>query len=277
MLEKNELERHLLSRCFSDREKIDELLETRYTFTGAQKPSLVLLPTKTEESKAKSLLHSEPTYIDEQLKKRKTNTRLEARTYLKTVKKNQDSLVRKIQEYNRLKLKTPKKPFPLSKLIVKFQIPTYEEFLPMNRLWNDYAQSLAFPEIKSPEDKLPNKQMILARLATAEYSGCLLTVLDSRNPNLLGLKGIVVYDTQYTFIICVERDEDEDATPAKQVGGFRFVPKKFTLFTFDLELPNQTEQDDKYLSFTLIGSRIDTRAVDRSTKKFKSHNVENIL
>lgn len=278
MLERTELEKHLLSRCFDEPEKIEELLTTRYTITGSQQPSLVLLPTKSDDTdKTKSLLHKE-TIRDEQHNQRRINTRLEIREYLQTTKKEQQKLVKKIQEYNKLKQKKPKRLFPLHKLLILHKIPMYEDFLPMYKLWMEYIQNLVFPGVHSPEDKIPGKQMILSKLATAEYNGCLIRVLESRNSQLIGLKGIVVYDTQYTFIICVPRDESDSSTPAKQVGGLRFIPKKHSLFTFDVTLPNETEaHDDQCLSFTLVGSRIEMRAVDRSTKKFKNHNVEDII
>lgn len=277
MLDRTELEKHILSRCFEDDEKIEELLATRYNFTGTQKPSLVLLPTTGEDQeKQKSLLHKE-TIRDEQHNQRRINTRLEIREYLKNTKKEQMKLQKKIQDYNKLSQKKTKRQFPLHKLLTLHKIPMYEDFLPLYKLWMEYIQSLVFPGLNSPQDRIPGKQVILSKLATAEYNGCLMTVLDSRNPQLIGLRGIVVYDTQYSFIICVPRDESEDASPAKQVGGLRFIPKKYSLFTFDVILPYKTEQESECLSFTLIGSRIDMRAVDRSTKKFKNHNVEDII
>lgn len=267
---KNELEKHLLSRCH-DEEKINELLETRYTFTGATKPSLVLLPAQADEEKQKSLLHTE-TVLDEKLQARKVNTRIEVREYLKNTRNAQDKAIRLLQDYDKKCEKKPgsKKPFPLPKILIKYQIPDYNDFVPMNKLWVEYIQNLIYPDMKDTSSKLPNKQMILSRLASAEYNGCLLTVLELRNSNLLGTKGIVVYDTQYTFVVCVPRQE---GTPLQRIGGFRVIPKRCNLFSFEVPIPTT----DEYLAFTLLGSRIEMRSVDRSTKKFKNHNVEDLI
>lgn len=270
----NELEKHLLTRSYDD-DRIQELLETRYSLSGSQKPSLILLPTGTDEEKPKSLLHHETTKPDKSSLHARVNTRLDVRLYLQKTNANQKKLIRRLQSYRQST--TKKKMFPLMKLIQYYEIPKYEDFQPIHDLWISYIQNLVFPDVKSPEAKLPAKQSILAKLASAEYTGCNITVLDSRNANVVGLQGIVVYDTQYSFIICIPRHEGINNLPAKQIGGFRTIPKKFTLFSFDIQIPHNTNLIQQWLSFTLVGSRIEFRTVDRSTKKFKNHNVDDIL
>lgn len=276
---KTELEKHLLTRSYDDQERIEELLETRYSLTGSQRPTLVLLPTGHDETpKTKSLLHKDDTIDDEQFKKRKVNTRLEVREFLKSTMDNQKKVVKKIQEHKKSKSKEGYKPFNVVKVLNRYKIPMFEDFLPMRRLWEKYAQNLVFPDVKSPESKIPAKQAMLSKLASAEYTGCFMRVLESRNKNFIGVEGIVAYDTQYSFILCLPRDEDPESSPSKQIGGLRIIPKRYTLFSFDIPLPNTTElMDETYVSFTLIGSRIEYRSVDRSTKKFKNHNVDDIL
>lgn len=278
---KTELEKHLLTRSYDDQERIEELLETRYSLTGSQRPTLVLLPTGHDETpKTKSLLHRDDTIDDEQFNKRKINTRLEVREFLKSTINSQKKVIKKVQEHKRSKNPgdSAGKPFNVVKVLNHYKIPLFEDFMPMRSLWEKYAQNLVFPDVKSPESKIPAKQAMLSKLASAEYTGCFMRVLESRNKNFVGVEGIVAYDTQYSFILCLPRDEDPDAPPSKQVGGLRIIPKRYTLFSFDIPLPNTTElKEHTYVSFTLIGSRIEYRSVDRSTKKFKNHNVDDIL
>lgn len=284
----NVLEKHLLSRCYSSDARIDELLSTRYSITGDQKPSLILTPTGqgTENDKTKSLLHQEkPSKSDETHKIRKVSTRLELKNYIKNTLNNQQKVVKKIQAYNRLKKQnSQKKPFPIQKLLEHYSIPLYEEFIPINNLWQDYMQNLLFP---SANNKLPSLISILPKLSSADYHGCLLTVLKSSNTLLVGVRGIVVWDTQHSFILCVPRNNDSKEwneqkdvfTPSEQVGGLRIVPKKGCLFGFDVILPSTDgeQEEDECMAFTVIGSRFEFRSVDRSGKKFKNHNVDDIV
>lgn len=284
----NVLEKHLLSRCYSSDARIDELLSTRYSITGDQKPSLILTPTGQgiENDKTKSLLHQEKSSkSDETHKIRKVSTRLELKNYIKNTLNNQQKVVKKIQAYNRLKKQnSQKKPFPIQKLLEHYSIPLYEEFIPINNLWQDYMQNLLFP---SANNKLPSLISILPKLSSADYHGCLLTVLKSSNTLLVGVRGIVVWDTQHSFILCVPRNNDSKEwneqkdvfTPSEQVGGLRIVPKKGCLFGFDVILPSTDgeQEEDECMGFTVIGSRFEFRSVDRSGKKFKNHNVDDIV
>lgn len=115
--------------------------------------------------------------------------------------------------------------------------------------------------------------MVLPKLLTADYNGSLLTVLESRDRNLVGMSGIVVYDLQHTFIMVVSPKQatGRSLSAAEQVGGMRVVAKVGTLFGFDVPI-----NDLECVGFTIIGLRFQLRAVDRSAKKFKSHNVDRI-
>lgn len=269
MNNKNQLERHLLTRCHTDESRIDEILEARYTFTGAVKPSLVLLPTggESESSKPKSLLHQESQLSnDRHMKKRQLNTRIQMKNFFNETKRNQRKLKllmksRDITNWNAL--------------ANKYNIPTIEEFIPINRAWQSYMHQLLFPGVELINDRLPGRQMTLSRLAGADFIGCLMTIVKARNKDLVGITGIVIYDNQHSFVICVSPDSKKRSG----IGGVRFIPKRHTLFTFDVKLPFKDILEDKeeYIPFTLLGSRFEYRSVDRSTKKFKNHNVEDIV
>lgn len=274
----NPIEKHLLTRCYSSEAKIDELLSSRYSITGDQKPSLLLIPTGTSnDTKTKSILHKEVDNKNENISSNRIkNTRNDLKVYIKDTLSKQKKLVKKIQAYNRKK-SDKTKPFPVNKLLKHYNIPIYEDFVNLNQLWQSYMQNLLFPTAT-----IPGAQTLLPKLSTADFTGCLMTVTHSRNKNLVGVRGIVLWDAQHSFILCVPRNEDAKEltesrttfTPSEIVGGLRIIPKKSNLFAFDVFTP---ENDDEALGFTIVGSRFELRSVDRSGKKFKSHRVEDIL
>lgn len=147
--------------------------------------------------------------------------------------------------------------------------------------------NLLFPASSHPQhqQKLPSLTMLLPKLTSADYTGCLLTVLQAKNTQLVGMRGIVVWDTQYLFILCIPRDQDSkeytesvdnlsELTASTRVGGLKAIPKKGCIFGFDVITD---ESNDECLSFNIIGSRFEFRNVDRSSKKFKNHNVNDLL
>lgn len=272
MNRKDPLERHLLTRCYDSELRIQELLATRYSASGDQKPSLVLLPTGTV---------AEPAFMDKKKSTaidpaRSQQTRYAVRDYIKTTLDNQRKLVKKIQAHNRRNKSLPtshQKNFPVQRMVEKYSIPQYAEFVPMNNMWQDYMQSLLFPNPDS--STLPGLGSILPKLATADYHGCLLTVIDSRNHLLLGVRGIVVLDTQHSFILVIPPKENTSGlSPTEQVGGLRAIAKKGSLFAFDVLIPREEEE---CLGFTIAGTRFEFRSADRAARKFKNHKVDNLV
>ena len=83
----------------------------------------------------------------------------------------------------------------------------------------------------------------------------------------MGLSGIVVKDTKFTFEIVTRKDE------------LKTVPKEHTVFQFRVpfEVGEVTEGSgsgaDKRqpLVFEIHGSQFETRAPDRANKKFRLH------
>lgn len=289
MNKNREIEKRLLSRCYSSESKILEILSSRYSITGEQKPILTLLPTGEEQHDDKQ----QPSLLNLQNKKEKSeeekiankNTRLELKHYIKNTLSKQKRLIKKIQKYNRdNRNKKKSKPFPIDRLLRYYDIPVYEDFIPLNNLWQDYMQNLLFSQYASTNN-IPSLNTLLPKLVSADYTGCLLTVIRSVNNNLVGLRGIVVWDTQHSFIICTPRDQDsrewnKDAgefTPSEQVGGLRIVSKKKTIFEFDVILPTGDNKEEECIGFSIIGSKFEFRSADRSNRKFKSHSVDAIL
>ncbi|ODV81967.1 RNase P/MRP, p29 subunit [Suhomyces tanzawaensis NRRL Y-17324] len=262
------IEKQFLTRSYDSSSEIELLLEDRYSITGGQKPFMVFgkpekqAPIKLEDNNTIPIT-----------KERKYNTRTELKNYFQQTLANQKRLIKKIQAYNRSK---SEKPFPVKKMLHHYKIPEFEDFIPLNTLWQKYTQELLFPQ-----KNIPPMSIVLPRLSSADLNGCLLTVLKSKNHNLVGTRGIVVCDTQHSFIICVPRNEDskewnenkQEFSPLEMMGGIRVVLKKGSLFGFDVVLPGSEEE---CIGFTIIGSRFEFRTSDRSGKKFKNHNVDDL-
>ena len=105
-------------------------------------------------------------------------------------------------------------------------------------------------------------------LASAEYVGARMTVVRSSCTSYVGLSGIVVRDTKFTFVLVTTKDEAKT------------VPKRGSVFEFELPLPTddlaETERAErerrekrKQLVFELFGNQFEVRPADRAKKQFK--------
>lgn len=262
----NELEKRLLSRSYDSAERIQELLDTRYSLTGGQKPHLLFKQTTAEKKQTISLTAG----VEKSkslLQQTRRTTRHELRAYFQTTMQNQRKLIRRAGKLN---------PNQIQKYIKQYDIPDINDFAALNVLWQKYIGELLFPE-----GNIGALSVLLPKLSSADFNGCLVTVTQSVNTTLVGIRGIVVWDAQHSFIICVPRDNfsrewneskaQSDFTPSQHIGGFRMVPKKGTRFSFDVIVG-----EEECVGFTLLGSRFEFRAVDRAGKKFKNHNVDDI-
>ena len=329
----NELEQHLLTRCYDSSHEILQLLELRYSATGDQK-STILLKRGTPSSQTQKKLNllqpstttghppstslsnsSSSSFRRDLLKRRKQSTRVDLKQYISQTLKSQRKLTKKIQHLQRQNVK-----FNLNHLLRTYNIPQFESFLHMNSLWQSYIQSLLTYDGKF---QLQISQ-IVSRLVNADFNGCFITVLQSRNTNLVGTRGIIVWDAQHLFIIVApqgnqskewfsslddkgneqpERNRKNKISASDLVSGFKAIPKQHTMFGFDIIVPrdkrkvggtqshhdinvdqankDQTEEKEpeqqETIPFTMIGSRFEIRSIDRSSKKFKNHSVDNIL
>lgn len=258
----NELERHLLTRCYDDGERIEELLNTRYNMNGDQKPTIMFTGVATMAPKK----DESPSLLKSSLNKRRaaTTRRLVKKYILLTITKQ------KLLAQTHRKEITPE-------VLRSHRIPLIEDFLPMNRLWQSYAWGLIHAGSVT-------STVVLPKLALADYNGCLLTVTKAKNPQLVGMRGIVVWDSQHSFVMVVPRgpdarpwsSEQESFTPLELIGGLRMVPKKGTIFEFDVAEPEGAGTLDDAYGFALIGSRFEVRLIERLGKKFKAHSVDDL-
>ena len=186
---------------------------------------------------------------------------------------------RKVRLQAEERKKRKRKPRPLSAKEKRetglHQIPKeqqkYAIFEPLNRLWVGYMHEVLGPG-------RPVTAVAAAKLASADYHGALLEVSRSRCASRVGVKGIVVKDTKYTF---------EVITTANEV---KVLPKEHMVFRF--EVPEQVHAEEKEentmaiasepkkvpknLVFELHGDQFRHRAVDRANKKFKQHFLPDI-
>ena len=120
-----------------------------------------------------------------------------------------------------------------------------------------------------------------SKLASADMHGAEMQVVRSRCAGRVGIRGVVVRDTKFTFVIVMPNDRVVT------------VPKEYTVFRFMVPFPSSGGEDvdgdgvkdakdnatgerenPKELVFELHGSQFQNRAVDRANKKFKWKNVD---
>ncbi|KAL8796195.1 MAG: hypothetical protein Q9195_001528 [Heterodermia aff. obscurata] len=181
--------------------------------------------------------------------------------------------------------KRRQKPKPLSarekRMNNIYEIPKeqqkYAIYVPLHNMWVQYMWEVLGIE----EDRKPfvTAQGAGSKLVSADYHGAELTVVRSRCAGMVGLKGIVVKDTKFTFQIITARNQ------------LRTIPKKHTVFRFEIPQPSQPSNDKvgtvsekqnsdntqlSALQFELYGSQFEHRATDRATKKFKQRYMPDL-
>ncbi|CAG0915144.1 unnamed protein product [Notodromas monacha] len=121
---------------------------------------------------------------------------------------------------------------------------------PLHELWKQYAidfldldrgKSLVF----DPSDS--QYSSVLARIAKLDFHGCLIAVQRAFCPSNVGVSGIIIQETRFTFRIVTRKNQ------------VKTLMKDGSIFDFTL----------LDLKFSVIGSSILMRPVERSTKKMK--------
>lgn len=142
----------------------------------------------------------------------------------------------------------------------------YSIFEPLNKLWIGYIHEVLGPG-------RPVTGLVAAKLASADYHGAQIEVSRSRCSSRVGVRGIVVKDTKYTFEVITRSNE------------IKVLPKEHTVFRF--EVPEQQpvveegamgvdSKPEKNLIFEIHGDQFQLRSVDRANKKFKQHFLPDI-
>lgn len=159
------------------------------------------------------------------------------------------------------------KPKPLSakqkRALCLYEIPKeqqkYSIYKPLHRMWCGYMREIL--DLKDGKRTYIEPLSAGPLLVSADYHGALMEVVRSRCISRVGLRGIVVKDTKFTFEIVTKNDV------------VKTVPKEHTIFGF--EVPFEDAQDGremkKPLVFEIHGSQFQSRAPDRANKKFRLH------
>ncbi|MCJ1459119.1 hypothetical protein MMC28_009496 [Mycoblastus sanguinarius] len=200
---------------------------------------------------------------------------------------SQDARAQRRLQRLRKKKKTERrqKPKPLSAKEKRktgiYDIPDdakkYEIYVPLHSMWVGYMWEIL--GLKEGQRNYVTAQSAGSKLASADYHGSEMIVVRSRCVGMVGLAGIVVRDTKFTFQVITKKNE------------LKTIPKRFTVFRF--EVPQTDPEDaaaEEYakgtenravskranLVFELHGSQFENRATDRATKKFKQRNMTDV-
>ncbi|KAL2853293.1 hypothetical protein BJY01DRAFT_79211 [Aspergillus pseudoustus] len=166
----------------------------------------------------------------------------------------------------------------------------YAIFKELNRMWVEYMCEIldlrpgawrAQQQQQNQKGQQGPRPLVSAlshgsKLVSADFHGADVQVVRSRCAGRVGIRGIVVRDTKFTFVVVTEKDE------------VKTIPKEQSVFRFTVPLPqakDTTESKDamdgveacegtKELVFELHGSQFENRPVDRANKKFKWRNVD---
>ncbi|ORY94760.1 Rof/RNase P-like protein [Syncephalastrum racemosum] len=117
----------------------------------------------------------------------------------------------------------------------------YALFEQLHTLWEGYMAELY--------NMGPNPSLFAQKLLKADYHGAILKVVQSSNPSYVGLTGIVVKETLYTFVLITRENR------------LLRIPKQHAHFEMTVEACHG--------KFTLYGPQLVARPFARANKKFK--------
>ncbi|KOC69292.1 Ribonuclease P protein subunit p29, partial [Habropoda laboriosa] len=130
----------------------------------------------------------------------------------------------------------------------------YINLLPLNQLWLNYMQQVLGTKLftnipKDPTD--PNWEYVNQQLIKADFHGAEISVVGSKCPTLVGLRGIVIQDTKNTFRICGKDNI------------VRTIPKDVVIMKIYLTV----------VCLEFFGKDLSIRPTERTIKKFKCGRV----
>lgn len=179
---------------------------------------------------------------------------------------------RKERERKQKDRKKALKPKPLSanqrRKLGIYNVPRdgqkYASFVPLHNLWLGYVREILGSELYT------GGQGAAVKLCAADFHGAEVEVVRSACTGRVGIKGIVIKDTRFTF---------EIITPKNKV---KIMPKEGTMFKVEIPSPDvpkavansdeaATPTPAKNLVFEIMGDQFTVRPADRANKKFKQH------
>ncbi|KAI1340291.1 ribonuclease P protein subunit p29 [Xylariaceae sp. FL0016] len=133
----------------------------------------------------------------------------------------------------------------------------YAIFEPLNRMWIGYMREILGSELYS------GGQGAAAKLAAAEFHGAEVEVSRSGCPSRVGIRGIVIKDSRFTFQIITKSNK------------VKTVPKEGTMFRISVPAEHNTEARRPF-TLEIQGDQFQHRSADRSNKKFKAHFLDKL-
>lgn len=121
----------------------------------------------------------------------------------------------------------------------------YDDYIFMHDLWKQYIAELI--------RDATNNDTILQRIVTADYHGCLIRIVQAKNPSLIGKEGIVIQETKNILII-VDKSKNHRCS----------ILKKDCLFSTAITI------GDKQQTIFISGPAISQRPEQRGQKKSTS-------
>jgi ribonuclease P protein subunit POP4 len=152
--------------------------------------------------------------------------------------------------------------FKLKKEEVKYEI-----YKGLHEMWKGYMlEVLGYMRdgevVESGGPKEATAQSHGGLLASADFHGAELEVARSTDVGKVGIKGIVVRDTKFTFVVITTKDE------------VKTIPKHDTVFRYEIPLPSKDDQNSRKLVFELHGSQFELRPAERANRKFKWRSMD---
>ena len=263
----------LFTKCLEDPEK--PFNENRFQDTLLLLPTDGGLTSRLQRQQRKSKLNldnlqkvSQLENADKQLEKRdyqriNKNSKIALREYINNCKKNTKKCLKLAYE-NKITDKEDLLHYIEEKHPTIYEsLPQYVDFVPMYKeLWINYIKELLNI---TKNLKTFNGSLALLKLSMADYNGALLRVTKSKNKTLIGLQGIVIWDSQKFFIMIVK---------GNIIDEIKCIPKKGTVFQFEIPI---SDDDDSALRYSILGDRFKYRSVDRAGRKFKSRRCDDML
>lgn len=265
------IKEHLLTKNFKNPEK--PLKENRLQETLLLLPTDGGLSSMLKRNKSMSKIstdniegQAEQSNKHKDYKRVNRNSKVALKNYINTNKMNARKAIRIAHEKKLLERNTLNEYLKEHEPVLWSALPHFRTFLPMHQeLWVGYIRELLnIPAKISDSSKLTiNGQTALTKLSMADYNGAYLKVASSRNENLVGLEGIVIWDSQKNFIML---------TQGKLIDELKIVPKKGTVFNFEIPI-----NEEDALLYTILGDRFKYRSSDRAGRKFKSRRCDDML
>lgn len=137
----------------------------------------------------------------------------------------------------------------------------FATFEPLHEMWLGYVHEVLGDELYSAGS------LASAKLASAEFVGAEILVVRSFCPSRVGIFGIVIKDSRFTFEIITRSNQT------------KIIPKEGTVFRLEIPpslLSDPSHSKRKDLVIDIRGENLRHRPADRANKKFKLHFLDGL-